>query len=650
MAKLKSPGLTEEKKFHEEASKLQLSSEQAEAIYFYQERARKAYEQREKNWEYFDGLTYTQDYYLNRQAANTYLRPKKNDAEVRVNTGTTEKKIEVVQNELLSLSLEPEVRAFDQNDLAIEDLGEQMQDVVERTNEIEKDQDLWSDAVVELLTQRAVFIEERWVDDTHRDNVKGKIGVRNTARAQKFLISGLKVFLGDISIPWYKINEQPYIVKYDRVHYKTAEKMFKYKADGSVNPMWQHVSKGQPSTNVYGIFDLRIGRLEQDEVEILTYMSYNDDEYMRIVNGVPIDEVGTKLPWEYEGYNIKMFTLKRMSTDFAYGKPLTASAKTLQSLNNETIRLLIHKFRQAIKPPLGVKSGKVFSKDIWAEGAVTQGVGKDDFERLIDHQGITESEANFQDKITQMTEEFIGAGSLQQGIATKGQQTATEIQQLQKQFSIQLGNAVGAVMAMKRDLTYLRLYNILEHVVKPTGKKLNPMNQKIQDIFMQFTREETDLGAGRRGQKRVIFTDEDVLPDIDAEEKFYEKYEKPKEKVGQDIRYYFINVKKLKEIAVNWFITVNQSMKDSEALDKVMFTDSLQQATAVATLSGRPLNGDALVQEFGQVWKRKDWFQREAPQLLAAMAGGVEGGSPAKDLIPDRQQKPGINTLEGKLS
>ncbi len=644
---IQSAGLESEKKFYEEAEKLQLDREMAEKLFFIQERFRKAYEQREKPWEYLDGLTYTQDYYLNRQAANSYLRPKKNDSEVRIVTGTTEKKIEVVQNELLSLSLSPEIRAFDQDDVLIADLGEQMGDVVERTNEIEKDDDLYSDAVLELLTQRAVFVEERWVIETHRDKINGTETQRRTEKPKKFLVSGLKIFLGDITIPAYRFNEQPYIVKYDRVHWKIAEAMFKYKDDGTVNPMWRHVSKGQSNEN--GVFGLRIGSLQDDEVEIVTYMSYNDDEYMRTCQSVPMDDIGEKLPWEYEGYNITMKVLKSMSRDFAYGKPLTASAKTLQSLNNETIRLLIQKFRQAIKPPLGVKVGKIFSKDIWAAGAVTQGVKAGDFERLTEHTGITTSEFQFSDFIDSKAEEFIGAGDQQQALTAPGaKKTATEIQTLQKNFAVQLGNAVAALIALKRDMTQLRLFNVMEHVVVPTGKDVDPVTKKIRNIFMQFTKEDTDLGRGRRGEKQIIFTDQEKLTSLKEQEVFMEKFETPREKQGKDIRYFFINVEKLKELAINWFVTVTSKPKDSESLDKAMFTESLTQAVAVSAISKRPLNGDAIIQDYELTWKRKDWFQEEAPLSILPEEGGEPGkGGIGKDLVPAAPPKPSVNTIEG---
>jgi hypothetical protein len=54
--------------------------------------ARRASSQRERRSEFFDMMTYTRDYERNRQYANTLLRLKKNDSEVRVNAGTLEKK------------------------------------------------------------------------------------------------------------------------------------------------------------------------------------------------------------------------------------------------------------------------------------------------------------------------------------------------------------------------------------------------------------------------------------------------------------------------------------------------------------------------------------------------------------------------------
>ncbi len=641
--KIKSPGLRNEKKFLEKVKTLQLTEQQALAVFFFQDRLRKAFEQRESNWEYFDGLSYCDDYYLNRQAANTYLRPKINDDEVRVNTTTTEKKIEVIQNELLALNLEPEIRAYDDNDNLMEDLGEQFTDIVQRTNEIEKDSDMYQDAIHELLTQRAVFIKEIWRDEVVRDKRLKKIGVRRIQRAEKRLVSGLKVFLGDITIPWYRFDDQPYILEYDRISWQEAKKRFPKEKF----PMMQFVHPGNSGGNQHaGCFDLRFGQLQSHEVELITYKSYNDDELMHVMQAVPLDPVGTKLSWEYEGYNMKMFGLKTMSRDFAYCKPLTASAKVLQALDNEFLRNLIRKARQAIEPPTGTKAGRIFSKDVWSPGAMTQGMTKDDFEILINHDGVTASEFNMFELIKQEINEAIGAGPQQQGISGEGSQTATESQILQRQFAIQLGLSVLAVMAMKRDMSFLRIYNLLENATQPIGKAVDPLTDKIINTFRQFTKQDANLGEGRLGTKQILFMDRD----LNGEEKqqIFDK-EEELEKIGKSKRFKTINVKKLLEIPINWFVVVTKKLKESDALDKIMFSDSLEQAINVATVAQRPLNGDAIVQDFGQTWKKQDWFQKAAPQQIAPVGtgGGSEQGKQLKKGV-EPSKKPSLNTIEGQ--
>lgn len=641
---MKSPGLKSEKDFKEKAAQLELTEDQANAIWFYQDRARKAYEQREQRWEYFDNLTFYEDYIANRQAANTYLRPKKNDDEVRINTGTTEKKIEVVYNELLSLNLQPRCKAYDQDDNLMVDLSENWTDVVLRSNEIEKDDDIYQSAVLELLTQRAVFIEDVWEVKSTRDKRgdENKVKQRSRKQAKKYIRSGLKVFLGDIRLPWYRFNDQPYFILYDKINWKQAEAEFKYLEDGvTENPMWKYVAKSSPQ---FSQLNLQYGYCEDDEVEVLTYRSYPDDESMRLVNGIPMDKVGTKLPWEYEGYNMRQFGLKTMGLDFTYCKPLTASAKTLQSLDNESIRLVVRKWRQTLEPAMGSKK-KITSKDIWSPATVVSGLEKDDLFLLNPGSKLEAGDFNILKFIESKTEEFIGAGNLQQGLTQGGKQTATEIKEQQRQFITQLGLAVLACMAMKRDMSELRTYTLLENATKPIDKVVDNLSGKVVDAYMKFTKEETDLGDGRFGMKRIAFMDRDLSPE---EEQGLKAEEDRLATLGRDTRFFTINVKKLLEMPINWYWTVSQSMKDSEQLDKVMFEDSLKQAAAISQIAGRPLSGDAIIKDFEQTWKKKDYFQKEAPQSIMPpdmMGNPLMPGNPAQDLVPSRDNKPSLNTL-----
>src|SRR3990167_4383203 len=164
-----------------------------------------------------------------------------------------------------------------------------------------------------------------------------------------------------------------------------------------------------------------------------------------------------------------MVGLKPYGYDFAYSKPLTQSAKTLQALDNETIRNLIRKFRQAIEPPLGVPRGKVYSRDIWNPGAMAQGVKASDFERLIDHSGVTRSEMAMFDLIEKKINEFVGT-SQQEPLQNKTQVTATELNLAQKHALKMLGMSVLAAVRLKQRLTLLRARNAYINYNKPVSK------------------------------------------------------------------------------------------------------------------------------------------------------------------------------------
>src|SRR3990167_4869126 len=124
--------LVEQLKSFESKKSYSLSPQEAEQYNRILKRIIRARNQREQTRDEWDGMTYEQTYLSNKRAAMSYLTPKKNDDEVRVNTGTTEKKIELVANELLALNLEGEVRAFDKDDNLLKDVGEVFTDIVTR--------------------------------------------------------------------------------------------------------------------------------------------------------------------------------------------------------------------------------------------------------------------------------------------------------------------------------------------------------------------------------------------------------------------------------------------------------------------------------------------------------------------------------------
>lgn len=585
---------------------------------------------RDKPHREFDDMDYMQDYVSNLDSANTYLAPKRNRNDVRINTPTTEKKIEAVSNELLAMNISAEVLAFDKNDKEIVRLGKDFEDITLRTNQIEKEDGMWADMVRELLTQRAVFVEE-CVEKVTKDG-------HTKMMAVKKLVPGRKVYLGNINLPAYKFNQQPFYFTYDVTSFQEAEAIF-----GDLEA-WNHVNAGGKQHTSFqedGLYKWRLHNLENTDVEIIKYYSTLHNEHQVIINGVLMYPGGAKLPWKHFGYNMVMTNLKTMRTDFAYGKPLTASAKTLQGLENEMVRNMIRKFRQALEPPLGVSGSKIYGRQIWEPGAVTGGVHKNNFSRLIDHQGVTQSEFQMFNLISEKTEEFIGVSRNLQGLSSKGEQTATETLEQLRQGIKMLGMAVLAVMRMRRDLTYLRIYTVLEKFSGSTGMRKLPSGKLIEN-FQEFTVNNVHVGEGRRGKRIIRFQDRPSTP---AEEQAMFDEEKRLEKRGEVVRFRTVDVKELAKIPVTWWVNPIQKEREGSALDKLMNQQKLAQVAAIEKLSNGQVKGNwtKLAEDTEAAWRSSDLFQTAAPQALPDAVPPEEGGKQgeAQSLLKE------ISQLEG---
>lgn len=614
------------------------------------ERFVEAKNQRESIREEFDDLSFEDDYWLNRQAINSYLRVKRNDDEVRINTGTTEKKIEFVLNELLALNLQPEVKAYDQNDLEIAELGQTFEEIVKRTNEMEQDEDKYLDAFLQLLGQRICYVKELWVEKEVRGNKRpdGTQRTHHIKRCEKRVLSGLQVYPGDISLPAWRFNDQPYVIEYERMNYWEAETIY-----GDWD-RWQYVKPGMPGS-IGETWLYRMNALTKNEVEILHYKCYPDNEYQVTINGVPMLKVGTELPYSWEGYDITAVVLKSISHDFLFGRPLTASAKTLQALDNETIRNIIRKFRQAIEPPTGVKGGKQYSRDIWNPGSLAYGVSKDDFSSLINHTGVTQSEFAVMQLIESKISEFIGATPLPAGSGGK-KQTATEIMQAKSAAVKMLGLAVLAVMRLKKNLTYLRIDNVLENYSKPTGKKYDPIGKKVKDIYATLSVNDTEVSEGKNGKRIIKFMDRDLE---EKEQRDIYNHELKTAGQGSPESVRTVNIKKLNDIKVDWYVNIVQKEKDSSELAKAMFNDKLNEGVQVSQITGQQINPEKLTESFERTWQVKDFFQKAPPQAPPGASvgpqnapGTSQGGqsditTQMKQGMNKQQIQPSLNTMVG---
>src|SRR5581483_7721262 len=124
--------------------------------------------------------------------------------------------------------------------------------------------------------------------------------------------------------------------------------------------------------------------------------------------------------------------------------------------------------QQSFQPPRGNLSGKVLSSRIFMPGKITQGLDPAMVKPLVETTGVNSSEV----QIMQMLKQNLHDNSLpdiSQGQEPQGDQTATEIMQLQREAKVLLGLAVFSAALLEKNLAILRLFDILENWFEPVG-------------------------------------------------------------------------------------------------------------------------------------------------------------------------------------
>lgn len=624
-----------------------MDADQREQYELLASRLNHARTQRDMNRDEWDGMNYNQMYQSNQRAMISYLAPKTNNDDARVNTGTTEKKIEFVLNQILSLNLQGEILAYDKDDMFMEELSNTLTDVVRRTEQMEEAEDKDIFFYIELLSQPCVFVEERWSERKVKDN-KGKF--KSIKRCERELLVGPQIYLGDINIPDYRFNEQPFIFKYFRMTYDEAKPLFQDFDN------WKYIKSGSYNNLApvpYQIY--RKNSLLSNEVEGFVYMCPNDNEYQLLLQGVPMFPLGEHLPWDWDGYNIVCVGLKPFHGDFAYGKSLAQAAKTLQALDNEMIRNFIRKTRQSIEPPTGVPDGKVFSRDIWSPGSMVQGITKDSFSKLIDHQGVNTAEYQMYSLVEKKINEFVGTDAMQ-AMTSGGRMTAQQTMAMQKIALQMIGLAVIAANRLEAKLAMMRTKNILSHYTKPVGKEVNPITNKIQDVYAQFSMQDTGLSDGSSGTKVIKFMDRGMTPDEQGATFALENKLKAK---GKPTEHVAVNAKVLSDLDLYFHAVSVSKPKDAKELEKVMFQDELTQAGMVTQMTGRPISADKATEKFERIWNAKDLFEKQTPQPAPQpgqdqtmdlgkppAAPGANIPSPNPGLTPSAPPRPSINALQ----
>ena len=621
-----------------------------------------AKQQRDQPHEEFDGMTYEQYWLENERGANTFIKPKKDKSEINFQSGTLRQKLFSLVSSIQSINLGADILAFDKNDTVISALGQSMEDIVEKTEELDNDEEKKYLRQYELLKQGDVFVEEIWNDSEYVDKEEtaefsGKfkqkywkeVTKQTEGKAERRIVSGIKVYLGDITK--YFIHDQPYIFTRESKSYEELKLIY------GEWEMWQYVPRQQRSFSGVNADDALVSaswslQLNPDgNCEIIKYQTCYSNEFQIIINGIPMCPLGSPMPWGRH-YNLVQQHSEPIRENFAYGKSFIFRNKNNVYLIDEMIKMALLKTWKSFMPPYINTSGQVIRPSVFMPGKINMGIKANSLIPLEANnvQGVTNSEFSM---IQEMIR-FVDANTTSQtfgGMTEKGSTTATQIVEVQRQARIMLGTTILAASLLEKKLTDLRVKNLVKNWFDPVDTTVDEVRQQLKNRYHIISRQR-QIGNEGNGLRYTVLTEDKINPlDLRAEE------DQMKDQLGMPVRITAINPNEIKQSEHIWFISVNPKEKKSSEMSKLMFSEMITQATQL----GLQLNPGVIQEEFAATWDRdpaKLFVQQPVDQgeMMNPMAQqgngqqtqpGQQGNTPN---MPTGVQKPTVNQLMNTIN
>ena len=590
-------------------------------------RLENARDMRDREHEEFDGMSYVTNYELNEQIANTFIAPKRNKEDTTFQSGTVRQKLFAVLSALVNLDLSGDISAYDKEGLQIQSLGDAMEDIILKTDELDIDDEKKYLRQYELLKHGTVFVEEMWDEKTSKDKklsgkFNGKIEKQWSEKIKKAfahptrnIIPGINVYLGDITK--YGIEDQPFIYTVDMNPYEEAKRTFE-KWERWPNVPKQVKNFGSQEDG--GAFSTAWKLLESQEnyVEIIRYQYKWNNEFSLIINGVLMTPVGLPLPWGYDDYNVAQQNLEPIHAKFAYGKSLVSRTRNKAALLDEMWRLAVLKTQKSYMPPYVNISGRVLSNRVLMPGKITYGIQPNTLVPINakEAEGITNAEMAMLQAIQESIDSETTAPTFA-GQQAKGDPTATEIIELQRQAKVMLGLTVFAMSMLEWKLSWLRLKNLLVNWFEEEDKVVNETREVLKSKFRQVSVERTIEGS--QGRRIVVPTNK--LPSSEA---IMQAEEGLAAEQGVPVRLIFLTPRQIKKAQLVWQITIKAREKQTSEVNKLLFRAEMQDAQIFGPL----LNLDYLAEKFSSVWEEnpQKMFKKQAELQPQVPPGAPQQG------------------------
>lgn len=616
-------------------------------------RIRDAKDKREERHAEFDNQTFLEYTESNRKLMNTHVEPKKSKSDNNYTKGTVRQKAFSYLSALNNLDLFADLQVFDETNHELQALGQGMEDIMFVTAETEDNDDVGDDESKLLrqytnLEQGTVFVEDMWQVKwkkykTIKKEFKGDPRDVEVVSELKKSFEGFErnilpnenVILGDIR--QYYMNKQPFIAPVLILPYEEAEARY-----GTLD-RWKFVPKKMTTwllddtEKKYAPFHL-FDTTDKNLVEVVLYQDIYNNEFMILANGVMLTPIRYPMPWKHGRYSVVKNVLEPISPFFAYGKSLPAKTKHPALLLDEMTRLILKKTQKSLYPPMVNNANRPITARALDPGRITSNIPTGSLSLLDPNTRAVEG-AEF--SVLELLQSTIDESTVDKTFAGQqpsGSPTATQIMEVQKQAKMMIGLTVFMFSLLERKLAWLRLFGILENWMKATGRMINPYTGEFITQYREISRKTNIEGAGK-GRRIVRLRDE--IPssrEIMAEEDALSEME------NQPVRITYLSPKEILQSKYLWYITVTPREKKTNALNKVLFSELMNQ---LSLYFPDMTNREFLKQRFAENWEMDPAKLFGSPEQPAENPFPVEGenGQPTPQPGSPNVKQAGMNQM-----
>lgn len=604
----------------------------------------------------FNNQSYLQWFSNNEIIANTVITRDKTNKDLAVHSGTVEQKLLTILSEVNLLNLTGEVRVFDKDSNELQKLGIALTDIVDKTAEIEMDEEKKLIRQMELLKQGTVFVQDNWVKKwqkakTLKGQFKGQVkDIEWETKLEKVfdgpernVLYGPGVFLGNIRE--FEMKNQPFIFTMKLTSYQEAKSRYGQK-DKNQKDIWERW-KNVPDTRVSlidqtNLNNISIGQgwsltdIQDQMVEEIHYQDQINDEYQIFLNGIPMLPVGFPLSAITPNgmFNVEKQVLQVINPFFAYGRSFIAKTQQLSELLDEMIKLLIIKTRKSIHPPYANISGRVISEKSLMPGAISMGIDPGSLVAIGNEgQGATASEYQMLRELREDIDRVTISPQIQ-GMAGKSGTTAFEVSLLQKQAQKTISLIIFSMALLEKKVTWLRTNYVIGNYFEPIGTKVDDMRNELVQTYRSMSKRTAIKGRGMGIRKIIPVNSGSVTPEDVYNEEEYTDTPMPngsarrrsRDELGlEPLQLLYVDVDILKNCKYIFFIEVESKPKDTSTNAKIMFREELRDIQGLRQM-GASVNVEELQNQYALIWNRRKEKLFGKPQQLAAeevMKGGA---------------------------